>query len=163
MAVESVETLRAAYEALNREGIEAALRFLDRDIEFVPVPDWLPDAEHFHGHDGVRAWFAKVSEAFQIERWEPQEYIEAGDRLVIAVRIIGQSRATAIPGELQLYQVWSVRDGKAFRMEAFLDRGQALQVAARLEGHRPATPTEPRAATSIGTLEPRSGTRAEPA
>jgi ketosteroid isomerase-like protein len=152
----SAETLQRAYEVLNERGIEAALEFLDRDIEFVPVPGWLPDAEHFHGHDGGRAWFAKVSEAFEIERWEPQEYIEAGDRLVIAVRIVGRSRATAIPGDLQLYQVWTVRDGKAVRMEAFLDRGQALEAATQRKGHRLATPSEARAATSIGNVELRS-------
>jgi ketosteroid isomerase-like protein len=157
------ETLRKAYEVLNREGIEAALRFLDRDIEFVPVPGWLPDAERFHGHDGVRAWFAKVSEAFRIEHWEPAEYIDVGDRLVIAVKIVGRSRATAIPGELQLYQVWTVRDGKAVRMEAFLDRDQALEAAARPRGPRPPSPSEPRATTSIGNLERRSGPAAESA
>jgi ketosteroid isomerase-like protein len=131
---ETVETLRQAYAALNREGIDSAFRFLDPSIEFVPVPGWLPDAEHFHGHDGVRAWFAKIGEVFDIDRWEPREYIDAGDRLVISVTITGKARATGIRGQLELYQVWTVHRRKAVRMEAFLDRAQALEAAGYSEG-----------------------------
>jgi uncharacterized protein len=143
---EAAEILRQAYATLNRDGIESALRFLDPSIEFVPVPGWLPDAEHFHGHDGVRAWFAKVGEVFDIDRWEPREYIDAGDRLVIAVTITGNAKATGIRGQLDLYQVWTVRERKAVRMEAFLDRAQALEAA----GHSEAVNRgEPRAASSL--------------
>jgi uncharacterized protein len=147
---EAIETLRQAYAALNRDGIDSALRFLDQSIEFVPVPDWLPDAEHFHGHDGVRAWFAKIGEVFDIDHWEPREYVDAGDRLVISVTITGKARATGIRGQLELYQVWTVRRHKAVRMEAFLDRAQALEAAGHSEGvDRP----EPRAMSSLELAE----------
>jgi ketosteroid isomerase-like protein len=159
MSRESVETLREAYEALNRDGIDGALRFLDHDIEFVPVPDWLPDAEHFQGHEGVRAWFAKIGEVFEIEHWEPQEYIDTGERLIIAVRITGHARATEIPGQLDLYQAWTVRNRKAVRMEAFLDRTQALEAGGHAEEAPPASPAEPRATSSIGTAGRRGAPR----
>jgi ketosteroid isomerase-like protein len=126
MSQENVEIARQGYEALNRDGVDGALRFLDREIEFVPIPDALPDAEHFHGHDGVRAWFEKIAEVFVILGWEPREYIDAGDRLVVEVTIKGRFKATDIPGDLVYYQAWTIRNGRAVHLESYLDRSQAL-------------------------------------
>jgi ketosteroid isomerase-like protein len=129
MSKEHVEIARQGYEALNRDGIEGALPFLDREVEFVPVPGFLPDSEHFHGHEGARAWFEKMGEAVAELCWQPQEFIEARDRLVAVVNVSGRGRATEIPAQLTFYQVWTIREGKAVRLEAYVDRRQALDAA----------------------------------
>jgi ketosteroid isomerase-like protein len=129
MSQQNVELVEQGYEVLNRDGVEGVFRFLDEEIEFVPVPGWLPDAEHFHGHEGVRAWFSKIAEVITIDRWDPQEIIDAGDRLIAVVTVRGRGRATEIPAEATFYQVWTLRKRKAVRLEAYLDRRQAFRAA----------------------------------
>jgi ketosteroid isomerase-like protein len=74
----------------------------------------------------VRAWFEKIAEVFVILGWEPREYIDAGDRLVVEVTIKGRFKATDIPGDLVYYQAWTIRNGRAVQLESYLDRSQAL-------------------------------------
>jgi hypothetical protein len=55
MSQENIEMiLRRGYEAINRDGVEGALPFFDPEVELVPIPEGLPDPEHFYGHAGVR-------------------------------------------------------------------------------------------------------------
>ena len=129
MSPRNAEIVEQGYEALNREGLDGVLRFMDEAIELVPIPAGLPDPEHFHGHDGVRAWFEKIGEVFTIDRWTPKECVDVGDRLIAAVSVAGRFKATGIPGELTYFQVWTLRDGKALRVESYLDRAQALKAA----------------------------------
>ncbi|MGH2983777.1 MAG: nuclear transport factor 2 family protein [Solirubrobacterales bacterium] len=59
----------------------------------------------------------------------PREFIEAGDKVVV----IGRTRATARGSGLELDNpialVWTVRDRKLARTEAFTDRREALEAA----------------------------------
>ena len=119
--------MRRGYEAVNQGGIDGALPFFDPEIELVPIPEGLPDPEHFHGHDGVRAWFEKIGEVFAIQNWEPHEFIDAEDRMVVRVTVRGRFKATDIPGELTLYQVWTLRNARALRLETYLNRAEALE------------------------------------
>ena len=127
MSEQNAEIVRRGYEALNRGGVECVLDSFDPQVELVPIPGWLPDAEPFHGHDGVRAWFQKIGDTVENLRWEPQDGVEMGDRVVIAVKITGRGKSSGIPVEAIVHQAWTVRSGKAVRLESFLDRATALE------------------------------------
>jgi ketosteroid isomerase-like protein len=64
-------------------GVDAVIDLCDPQIEWIAVLGVLPDAEDFHGHAGVRAWFDKVGETFRDVRWEAEEITDAGDRLLV--------------------------------------------------------------------------------
>jgi hypothetical protein len=51
MSQKNVEVVRRAHEAFNREGPEAALTYLDPEVEWHDLPDQ-PEANVHHGHDG---------------------------------------------------------------------------------------------------------------
>lgn len=68
-------------------------------------------------------------EAWRDGRWQPTGTVDAGDELVVFVRITGAGRASGAPVDTELIHVWTVRDGLAVRVRAFFDRDQALAAA----------------------------------
>jgi ketosteroid isomerase-like protein len=90
MSQENVEIVRRAYEAAGEQGnVETLLEFCSADIEYRTRPD-LPDARTYRGHDGVRALAAEWRRIFPDLHFEPEELIDAGDRVVALMRISGR-------------------------------------------------------------------------
>ena len=74
------------------------------------------------------------------QRWEadwerieltPEEYIDAGDQVVLAVRYSGRARGIEL--EDRLFEVHTVRDGKIARKREFKTRSEALEAAGLAE------------------------------
>jgi ketosteroid isomerase-like protein len=69
----------------------------------------------------------EVEEAFEDIRYDPQEFLDQGDRLFVAVRNVGHAKHTGMAVDLLVYWVYTFRYGKVISMEAHLDRAAALQ------------------------------------
>jgi ketosteroid isomerase-like protein len=55
--------------------------------------------------------------------------LDAGDRVVALLRQRGRSKATGLPVDMSLAQIWTLRDGKQARMDMYSDRTEALAAA----------------------------------
>ena len=53
MSHEDVEVVRQTIEAFNRDGLDAALEYLDPEVEWLAPPEWLED-RLYKGHEGIR-------------------------------------------------------------------------------------------------------------
>jgi hypothetical protein len=124
MSQENVEIVRAIFEAYAREGIGGGVEFMDPEIVW-NAADEAPQ----QGVDAAVAY---------MERWEtewddltttPEEFIDAGDRVFVAVRFSGRGKSSGIEVDALLYEIYSLRDGKLVRMDEFTDRSQALEAA----------------------------------
>jgi ketosteroid isomerase-like protein len=71
----------------------------------------------------------EVEEAFEDIRYEPQEFAEQGDRLFVGVRTVGHAKHTGLAMDLLVYWVYTFHEGKVVKMEAYLDRTEALEAA----------------------------------
>ncbi|MDX6617420.1 MAG: hypothetical protein QOD60_2511 [Solirubrobacterales bacterium] len=129
MSEQDVELARRGLKALNREGVDAIVGLCDPEVEWIAIPGFLPDAEDFHGREGVRAWFGKLGETFGEVSWEAEEITDAGECLLVALKLSAVGRASGIPGEFRIFQAWKMRNGKLVRLESYLSRGDALQAA----------------------------------
>jgi ketosteroid isomerase-like protein len=127
MSQENVELARRGLDALNRVGVGAIVDLCDPQIEWIAIPGFMPDAEDFHGHAGVRAWFDKIGESFSAVHWEAEEITSAGDRLLVTLKLAATGRASGIEGEFRVYQVWTITNGKLVRLESYLTRPEALK------------------------------------
>ena len=47
------------------------------------------DPGMYHGHEGVREFLALIREQWATMRLEPQDFVDAGDNVVVSVRLIG--------------------------------------------------------------------------
>ena len=128
MSQENVEVVRRGHEAFQEAGEEAIFEYLDADIDLTPVAELL-DAETYHGHDGVRHWFQTMRDAFGDFGWEPQEFVDVGDHVLVATRFFAEGRGSGVPVEAMIYNLWTVRHGKAVRVFGYLDRSRALEAA----------------------------------
>src|SRR5512144_2627755 len=111
MDVDNVEVVRRGYRAFEEGGVEAILEFLDPEIEWhmSAVFNYAPRV--FRGHDGVREVFRYFNERIEDLGADPHEFIEAGDRVIVPVRMHGRLREGGDPVAYELVQVWLGRGG----------------------------------------------------
>jgi ketosteroid isomerase-like protein len=129
MSQENVEKVRAGYEAFSRRDLDAALTHLDPEIEWHQSSAF-PDARTFHGHEGVRQFFDQVFEIFDESDFVPEEIIDlGGDQIVVVHRFVGRGQGSRIPVEVHETALWTLREGKAVRLEAFATKAEALEAA----------------------------------
>ena len=98
---DNVEIVRA-FAAGVAEGTPTDLTGVAADVEW-HVEDTLPDPAVFHGHAGVREFFAGLREVWEDLRFEADEYIAEGDRVLAAFRQIAHGAGGAVPVEQRLY------------------------------------------------------------
>ncbi len=114
--------LRAVHElwtAYRELGPEQAAGLLDVEVEFITV-----DGDTYHGHEGVRSFFADfpargqqfIASPFTFEL-HPPDVLVVGHR---RIRIDG-----ALDGAY-LYFVHPIRDGRVCRLAAFRSREEAI-------------------------------------
>jgi ketosteroid isomerase-like protein len=129
MSAEDVELVRGLYEAWLAGDEERALAGVDPEIEWVEPPD-SPDSGTHRGPGGI---------AFSMERWrEPfdswtmslAEVREVSEGKVLALgRQYGRARGSEVEIEAPIFHVWTIRGGKAVRMQMFLNEAEALAAA----------------------------------
>ncbi len=59
----------------------------------------------------------------------PQEFIDAGDDVVVDVHERGKGKGSGVPFETTHTQVWTLRDGRLVRWLLFADKADALEAA----------------------------------
>ena len=129
MSEENVEIVRLGYQRLNDGDINGVLELCDTDIEFRDLPD-LPDSDVFIGHDGVRDWLAKLLDASEDLRFEPEEFIDApGDHVVVVNHATARGKGSGAKVEMHFSSVWTLSDGKVIRHTAYRDHAEALEAA----------------------------------
>jgi ketosteroid isomerase-like protein len=131
---ENVESAKLGYaiisDAVKTGDWDAFRRYVEErfDPDVVLKPSGvLPETEEMHGHDGAVRFLAAQSEAFNVLRLEPQEFLEAADRLVVTLRVSGQARHSDIKLEFDRSHVFTYRGGKVLRMEVYANREEALE------------------------------------
>jgi uncharacterized protein len=123
-----IAILRAVYAAFNRGDIDAAVQSLDPNIDW-SEPTEFPGGGSYHGRDGARKYLtnsrASVAEVIS----EPEQFIPAGDRIVVFVYARVRTKDSATWQEVRLADVYLFRDLTPIQMHAFADRQQALDWA----------------------------------
>ncbi|HEY1594229.1 MAG TPA: nuclear transport factor 2 family protein [Thermoleophilaceae bacterium] len=132
MPDENVATLRRLYELMNsRFGelkageLDPLLAFFDPEVVIDTVD--APDPASYHGHDGVRSWFADALGVWDSVHVEPEEIVEAGDWTVVQLRTALRGEASGVEIEILLTAVHRFRDGRIFRDRIYLEHAQALE------------------------------------
>jgi ketosteroid isomerase-like protein len=77
----------------------------------------------------VKAFWRMLREVWGEFRTEPEEIIDAGDKLLTRNRFRGTGIKSGVATENVLYQVFTLRDGRPILGEFFRDRAEALEAA----------------------------------
>jgi ketosteroid isomerase-like protein len=119
-----VEIVRAIYDDWLRG--DMALDKLDPEIAMVESKT-IPGAPSAYGIDAVRRYIESFPSYWAEIRFEPQEYIEAGDQVVVVARLVGRGKKSGVEVTRTWAYVWTLRAKRALRMDAYADRAEALQ------------------------------------
>jgi ketosteroid isomerase-like protein len=125
---EKLEFVRLVHETTGRRD-PAGLELLDPDVEWdtssYPFPDL---AAVYRGHKGVAEFWTRWHAGWEIDEYEMEEFIDAGDEVVVATRVSGRGR-DGIQLDVRIYAVWEIRDAKLVRLRMYADREGALGAA----------------------------------
>ena len=134
---ESVELVRRLYAELASEGStrefeqrmsdDALGRFLDPEIEWVPVTESLLAVDSYRGFDGVRRFWGEFLSAWERYRVETLRFDDAGDQVAVVVHIVGRTNELEVDETRS--SLLTVRDGRVVRVQAFADPDGARQAA----------------------------------
>jgi uncharacterized protein len=138
---EDVERLRGIYQAFNEGGVEAILERLAPDFQ-VGDRESSPDRETRHGKEGIKQLFDSYMEAFDALRLEPEEFIDAGDQIVVSLHQLVRGKGSGAVVVGRIAHVWTMRRGAALRLRIFADKERALE-ALRAEGVLPGQASKP--------------------
>jgi ketosteroid isomerase-like protein len=129
MSRENVDSVRRGLEAFRRGGVEALLDFIDPEFETTTPAELSVEPSTYRGHDGLRRYFESFYEIMEEIRFEAEEFVDAGERVVVPTRLIARGRGTGIDTEQRLTMVWTVRGGKAVRLDSYGTKAEALAAA----------------------------------
>jgi uncharacterized protein len=128
MSDEAFEVIRDAYEALNRGDWEALSRVTHPDIEWETDPR-LPNAGIYRGREEIRRFVEDQAAPFDRSVTEPERLFANGDQVVVLVRVRRRVRDSTAEIALRVAHLWTIRDGKAVRGQAFAERERAFDAA----------------------------------
>ena len=126
MSEENVETVRRAWQAYMRRDNEAALAFYHPEAELRhPL-----DGSLYQGLDGVRAFFSDWHAAWsELLANDVEELIDAGNEVIAVMRIRARGRSSGVVVERREWDVWTLRDGKLWRLRIYATEADALEAA----------------------------------
>jgi ketosteroid isomerase-like protein len=139
MSHENVELVRRAYEdggpvvlPLSLDDQRAVVDRLFRDccdeqLEIRMPADYPEGEEILRGREGMTQLFAMLRDTWTEFRFEPQRFIDAGQRVVVLVRVVAKGGASGLATERRTAHVWSVRRGRLASIQIYRDRAVGLE------------------------------------
>jgi uncharacterized protein len=125
MPESEIRALQRVYEAFSRWDVDELARDVAHDFE-LNMPRTLPWGGTFHGADGVEA-FATLFRDHVDGQWaDPDEYMDAGDAIVVLGRLRGRAIATGAEFEVHFAHAWTLSDGVPARCRSYFDTAPIL-------------------------------------
>ena len=129
MSQENVEALRPVYEQWRLGNFRPNPEVYGPDMEW----GWSEEFPDIHGvfrdpevkSQRILEWLG------QWDHWrvEAEEYISAGDFVVVLCRYTGHGKESGVAVDTTGAHVWRMRKGRAVRLEIFSSRSKALEAA----------------------------------
>ena len=147
MSDENVEIVRGLFDQASQNSADAepelnvldpastAVLFeaLDPGIEFHEDPRF-PEAGIHRGVDAVRSYLERFTESFAEFSFAAERYIDLGDgRVLVLLVLTTRGKGSGANVEVKPGWIVTLRNDRVTRIDAFLDREQALEAAGLAE------------------------------
>ena len=119
-----IGVVEATYAAYSRRDFAAILALYDPECTLEQSRE-LPWGGTYHGHLGLQQFFNELTTAIDTQIVD-ETLFEAGDKVISTGRTKGVSRGAGISFELPAVHVYTVRNGRISRFEAYVDTPQML-------------------------------------
>jgi len=115
-----IENFRRIYSAVQRGDSAELETSLTHDIEWV-LPETVPWGGRHHGPLGVEAVFEIYRDHVDGLWADPDEFLDAGERVVVLSRVGGRARSSGRGFEVPFAHIWGLTDGVPSGFRAYFD------------------------------------------
>jgi ketosteroid isomerase-like protein len=130
MSERNVDLVRAIYAAFAAGDVPGVVALMSPDMVWNEAENFpYADGNPYRGPDSILGGvFARLASEWEGFAAVPEEFLGAGDRVVVLGRYRGTFKSTGLALDAQLAHVWWVEDGKAVRFQQYTDTLQAARV-----------------------------------
>lgn len=128
MSGENIDIVRRGYDAWNRGDLPGVLELVDPSFEWHEASE-VPGGVHVYTRGQFESYLMSLGRHWETFRFEPQELREAGDLVLAEVLELGRGRASGVEVAQSFVHVWTMRNRRACRMQAYLDKRDAMREA----------------------------------
>ena len=117
----NVDSVKQVYQGFAEGDIPTVLGVLSSDIDWTEA-EGFPYAGTYHGPKAVlEGVFMRLGSEWNGFAAIPDEFIDAGDTVVVLGKYSGTYKATGKSFQANFAHVWKLRDGKAMRFVQYVD------------------------------------------
>ena len=125
------EFVAQVYAAINARDRAAIRALTGPDIVFATT------VEAFRGPEALLDWMDDGDEAFDDFSVDLLELEELGDHVVVLMRQRGRGKASGAEVDDHITHVWTLRGGRATRLQSFANHDDAVRYARQRSGQLP--------------------------
>jgi ketosteroid isomerase-like protein len=124
----NIEIVQDAYAKFGTGDIPGLLGLCSTDIIWqVPEIENTNFGGKCEGHEGVGNFFASLVADEEITMFEPQEFIDGGEKIVVLGRSASTARSTGRSYETDWVHIFTVTNGKITNFVEFFDNAAATR------------------------------------
>ena len=127
MSQENVEVVRRMCEAFLAGDVASALAVLHGDVTWHGTIGGIDEQTIAHGHDEVINGFVESLRDWERHSLTAEDYIDAGDRVVVLWHEVGRGKASGVEVETRTAVVYTVRGDEVVEVQGYMDRRQAFE------------------------------------
>ena len=120
---EEIDRLREVFIASNADDFEPALAMLAEDVELQRAGGM----GTIRGKAAIREFLAP--DAFEYQRLRPTKFRQRGDKILAFVDVDARGRGSGVELKTKAFLVYTMRNGKATRLEVYFEERGALEAA----------------------------------
>jgi ketosteroid isomerase-like protein len=131
-----VKIVRQVYELVMASGrlaepatAELVPQLFDPEVEVRQMTTVVDTAGDFHGYQGLTEVAREIVQAIPDIGYVAEEIRAAGDQVATVALVSGSGRLSGAPFEARIGQLFTIRNGRVLRLEAFDDPAEAFRAA----------------------------------
>ena len=121
----NLEVVRRLFDRYAEGGVEAVLEGADENIVIEIPSDLSAEPDTYHGHEGVRRYFAGFDGMLDDVRFEPIELVPVDRGVLAHLRVSGRGASSGLEVNLEVYVVHELAGGKIVRIRPYADLEEA--------------------------------------
>ena len=122
-----MEIVRQFSERWNRLDWEGVAHLVDPSVEQHGAVGGIDEGRILRGLGEIMQDYESVEQTWDEHRIEPQEFIDAGDRVVVFLREYQRGKRSGIELTVDTAVIVDLRQGRIVRVQGYMDRAEALK------------------------------------
>ena len=128
MSQENVALFRKAIDCYNRRDLESMLQMWHPEAEWYPFTAQVEGDDAYHGHEGLRRWWANVDATFEEIAASVEEIRDLGDTVLALGRLRARFRS-GVALDSEIGWLTRYRDGLGVWGRAYQSHAETLEAA----------------------------------